>query len=73
MENIQILDLGGSIVAPDHIDTDFIRGMSKKDDDFVIILNIGKVFSVEELKSVHEVHEASDDIVEEVLEEVLEE
>ena len=25
MENIQILDLGGSIVAPDHIDTDFIK------------------------------------------------
>lgn len=25
MENIQILDLGGSIVAPDHIDTAFIK------------------------------------------------
>lgn len=25
MENIQILDLGGSIVAPDHIDTPFIK------------------------------------------------
>lgn len=25
MNNIQILDLGGSIVAPDHIDTDFIK------------------------------------------------
>lgn len=25
MENIQILDLGGSIVAPDHIDIEFIR------------------------------------------------
>ena len=25
MDNIQILDLGGSIVAPDHIDTDFIK------------------------------------------------
>lgn len=25
MENIQILDLGGSIVAPDHIDTEFIK------------------------------------------------
>ncbi|MGL1890538.1 MAG: UMP kinase [Spirochaetaceae bacterium] len=25
MDNIQILDLGGSIVAPDHIDTNFIK------------------------------------------------
>ena len=32
MEHIQILDLGGSIVAPDHIDTEFI----KKFRDFLV-------------------------------------
>ncbi|CCO23668.1 chemotaxis protein CheW [Maridesulfovibrio hydrothermalis] len=31
------------------IKTDFIRGMGKQDDDFVIILNINKILSVEEL------------------------
>ena len=29
MENIQILDLGGSIVAPDQIDTEFIKDFKK--------------------------------------------
>jgi purine-binding chemotaxis protein CheW len=32
--------------------TDFIKGMGKKDDRFIIILNIDKVFSSEELNAV---------------------
>jgi len=31
--------------------TDFIRGMGKRDDRFIIILNIDKVFSSEELSA----------------------
>jgi len=34
--------------------TDFIRGMGKRDDHFIIILNIDKVFSSEELTAVQE-------------------
>lgn len=33
--------------------TDFIKGMGKRDDHFIIILNIDKVFSLEELTTVH--------------------
>ncbi|MCF7929065.1 MAG: chemotaxis protein CheW [Spirochaetales bacterium] len=36
------------------VDTDFIKGMGKKDDDFLIILDIEKVFSEEELIEVSE-------------------
>ena len=31
------------------LNTDFIRGMGKKDDDFIIILDIDRVFSADEL------------------------
>ena len=34
--------------------TDFIKGMGKRDDRFIIILNIDKVFSSEELTAVQE-------------------
>lgn len=33
--------------------TDFIKGMGKRDDHFIIILDIDKVFSLEELAMVH--------------------
>jgi purine-binding chemotaxis protein CheW len=36
------------------INTAFIRGIGKKDDKFIIVLDIGKVFSEEELSSVRE-------------------
>ena len=35
--------------------TDFIKGMGKRDDHFIIILNIDKVFSSEELNAVQDV------------------
>lgn len=35
--------------------TDFIKGMGKREDRFIIILNIDKVFSSEELSAVQEV------------------
>ncbi|MGE5682397.1 MAG: chemotaxis protein CheW [Bacillota bacterium] len=39
------------------LNTEFIKGMGKKDDKFLIILNIDKVFSFDELALVHEVSE----------------
>ena len=48
MDNIQVLDLGGSIVAPETIDTDFLKRMRnfliswlEKDDSRKLILIIG--------------------------------
>ena len=37
--------------------TEFIRGMGKKDDGFIIILDIDKVFSAEEISSVQQMTE----------------
>lgn len=34
------------------LNTDFIKGMGKREDNFIIILDIDKVFSTEELESV---------------------
>ncbi len=51
-----------SIGAAPHIgtrvNTDFIRGMSKKDDDFIILLDIARVFSVADLETVQDIHQA---------------
>lgn len=41
------------------IKTDFIRGMGKQDDDFVIILDINKILSVEELAMLKSVQQDS--------------
>ena len=41
------------------IRADFIRGMGKQNEDFIMILDIGKVFSQEELARVHD-HEVLD-------------
>ncbi|SDL47847.1 purine-binding chemotaxis protein CheW [Maridesulfovibrio ferrireducens] len=41
------------------IKTDFIRGMGKQDDDFVIILDINKILSVEELAMLKSAHQES--------------
>jgi|SRR6056297_734924 len=35
-----------------HLDVDFIKGMGKKGDDFVIILDVNRVFSPEEMQAV---------------------
>ncbi len=65
-ENVVIGALVDSVqevleLAPDQIEpapkigsqlrTDFIRGMSRKDDGFVILLDVNKIFSSEELSS----------------------
>ncbi|OPY05540.1 MAG: Chemotaxis protein CheW [Syntrophorhabdus sp. PtaB.Bin184] len=40
-----------------HLRTEFIRGMGKKDETFIIILDIDKVFSIEEITSIQEMGE----------------
>lgn len=40
-----------------HLRTEFIRGMGKKDERFIIILDIDKVFSIEEITSIQEMGE----------------
>jgi purine-binding chemotaxis protein CheW len=35
------------------IQTDFLKGMGKRDDQFIMILDIDRVFSVEEIRTVH--------------------
>jgi purine-binding chemotaxis protein CheW len=36
------------------LNTEFLKGMGKRDDEFILILDIDKVFSVEELSLVHQ-------------------
>ena len=40
-----------------HLRTEFIKGMGKRDERFIIILDIDKVFSVEEISSIQEMTE----------------
>jgi purine-binding chemotaxis protein CheW len=46
-----------------HIRTDFIKGMGKRDSQFVMILDIDRVFSAEQLSAVR-MPEASPAVVE---------
>ena len=53
----EVMDLEPDQIAPapkigTKLRTEFIKGMGKKDDHFIIILDIDKVFSSEELESV---------------------
>lgn len=53
----EVMELDPSQIEPPpkigtRLETDFISGMGKQNDDFIIILNIEKVFSVEELTAV---------------------
>jgi purine-binding chemotaxis protein CheW len=48
------------------LNTEFLLGMGKKDDDFVLLLDIDKVFSLDEIEAVtgageHSVHDQDDD------------
>ena len=48
------------------LNTEFIRGMGKKDDDFIIILDIDKVFSSEEvvdLKDIEDSPETDEEVI----------
>ncbi len=47
------------------LDTLFISGMSKKDDDFIIILDVAKVFSSDELEKVKDTDNVTAQLVEE--------
>lgn len=40
-----------------HLRTEFIKGMGKRDERFIIILDIDKVFSIEEITSIQEMGE----------------
>lgn len=48
----------GQIEPPPRIgtklDTEFIRGMGKRDENFIIILEVDKIFSTDELQIVHD-------------------
>jgi purine-binding chemotaxis protein CheW len=53
----EVIDLEADHIEPApkigmHLDTEFIQGMGKRDNQFVIILDIDKVFSTAELKQV---------------------
>jgi len=53
----EVLDLEPGHISPPpkigtKLRTDFIRGMGKRDDRFIIILDIDKVFSAEDLSLV---------------------
>ncbi len=48
--------------------TEFITGMSKQNEEFIIILNVGKVFSIDELETVQSIHSSRE---KEVLEEIV--
>ncbi len=55
----EVLDLEPDQIEPapkigTRLRTDFIRGMGKKNEDFIILLDIDRVFSAEELEGVQE-------------------
>lgn len=60
----EVFDLNAEDVEPSprigtQLNTEFLNGMGKKDDEFILILNIDKVFSVDELEAVSASREIS--------------
>ncbi len=60
----EVLDLEPGQIQPPptfgtRLNTEFIRGMGKRDDRFLIILDIDKVLSGEEIARIHEAEEQS--------------
>ncbi|MBU3917832.1 chemotaxis protein CheW [bacterium] len=58
----EVMDLDAAHIEPPptigtRLNTDFIRGMGKQDDQFIIILDIEKIFSSEELEIVQQAGE----------------
>lgn len=56
----EVFELEGNQIEPapkigTHLRTEFIKGMGKRDESFIIILDIDKVFSVEEIASLQEI------------------
>ena len=55
----EVIDLGAGQIEPapkigTRLKTDFIQGMGKRDEGFIIILDIDRVFSADELSLVHD-------------------
>ena len=55
----EVIDLEPGQIEPaprigTRLNTEFIKGMGKRDDQFIIILEIDRIFSTEELGEVHE-------------------
>ena len=53
----EVIELGPGQIEPaprigTRLDTDFIKGMGKRDEEFIIILDIDRIFSMDELASV---------------------
>ncbi|PLX94846.1 MAG: chemotaxis protein CheW [Desulfuromonas sp.] len=62
----EVLELGEEQIEPaprigTRLNTEFIRGMGKKEDDFLIILDIDRVFSSDELARVQDVGELAEE------------
>ena len=58
----EVIDLGPEHIAPaprigTKLNTEFIKGMGKQNDRFVILLDIDRVFSADDLSTVHD-HQA---------------
>jgi len=52
----EVIELSENNIEPapkigTRVDNEFIQGMGKKDEDFIILLNIEKIFSIEEIQS----------------------
>ncbi len=67
----EVLEIKAGQVEPpprlgSKLNTDFIQGMGNVDDNFVILLDIDKVFSVEELELVREMNDERDEVEAEV-------
>jgi purine-binding chemotaxis protein CheW len=59
----EVLELGPDHIEPapkigTRLETEFIKGMGKRDEHFIIILDIDKIFSTEELSLVQDVRES---------------
>lgn len=55
----EVLDLDPDLIEPaprigTRLNINFIRGMGKRDEEFIIILDINKIFSLSELTAVHD-------------------
>ena len=53
----EVIELGPGQIEPaprigTRLDTEFIKGMGKRDEEFIIILDIDRIFSMDELASV---------------------
>ncbi len=63
----EVLTLKPDLIEPPpkigmRLKTEFIKGMGKKDDEFIIILDVDSVFSAEELVSVQDAEEEIDTV-----------